>query len=209
MGLAKSGRLDDARNILEPILKEDRNNIPAWRLYAETWQKKSDKVRVWEYCLRYNPSSRDAQQALAELKTGHIIKAPNQKKQSQTIHTNAPAKSRSVLWLVWGGLGMIVIIAVLGVIAVRNALPKDPEEYKHTQPVEYYLYVPKNILQTGNGPCSLAFMEQEVQVWNVGICGSLLLIKKALFCCAPPYQVMAEDIIRMWERIQFGPRSTL
>ena len=62
--LVKSGKMNDARTILELILKEDRKNIPAWRWYAETLHKTSDKVRVWEYCLRYNPSNQEAEQAI-------------------------------------------------------------------------------------------------------------------------------------------------
>jgi len=143
--LVKSGRVDDARNMLENIIKEDRKNIAAWRMYAETWQKASDKVRVWEYCLRYNPSSQEAEQALAELKPDRLAKMSAQKKTaSNDIGMAAPVKSGFAQWLVWGGLGIFVIIAIIGVITVKNALPKDPEEYKHTQPVEYYLYVPKN-----------------------------------------------------------------
>jgi Tfp pilus assembly protein PilF len=45
--LVKSGKVNDARALLELIIKDDRTNIPAWRWYAETMQKRSDKVRVW------------------------------------------------------------------------------------------------------------------------------------------------------------------
>jgi predicted peptidase len=40
-------------------------------------------------------------------------------------------------------MGGLVIVAVLAVFLIKSSMPKDPAEYRHTQPVEYYLYVPK------------------------------------------------------------------
>jgi predicted esterase len=43
----------------------------------------------------------------------------------------------------WGSIGLLAVLAVYVVTAARDAAPKDPAEYRHSQPVEYYLYVPK------------------------------------------------------------------
>jgi phospholipase/carboxylesterase len=39
---------------------------------------------------------------------------------------------------------LLTAAAVFAWIAVKNSTPKDPEQYKHVQPVEYYLYVPES-----------------------------------------------------------------
>src|SRR5690242_12957437 len=68
IGLVQSGRMGEARELLELILKEDRQNISAWHWYAQTWPKAADKDRVWEVCLRYNPENPLAEEALKDLK---------------------------------------------------------------------------------------------------------------------------------------------
>ncbi|MBK9924137.1 MAG: hypothetical protein IPP66_02495 [Anaerolineales bacterium] len=141
--LVKSGKVDEARTLLELIIKDDRTLIPAWRWYAETMQKKSDKVRVWEYCLRYNPSSQEAQQALASLNPNPPTKILEDKKIPSSVR-HTPVRSRSSQWLVWGGLVLFIAFAVFVAVSIKNFTPKDPANYKHTQPVEYYLYVPEN-----------------------------------------------------------------
>src|SRR5512145_709461 len=63
----QSGKMENARELLELILKEDRSNISAWHWYAQTWSNTKDKTRVWDACLRYNPSSQQAKAALQDL----------------------------------------------------------------------------------------------------------------------------------------------
>jgi len=138
IGLVQAGEMDKARAVLEPILKEERHNILAWRWYAGTWPKPSDQIRVWELCLRHNPSSQEAQQALASLKPVAPVK--ERLAASKAIHRSSRL-SPGLLWVMIGILGLIALIAVAAVI---RATPKDPAAYHHTQPVEYYLYVPRN-----------------------------------------------------------------
>jgi predicted peptidase len=45
--------------------------------------------------------------------------------------------------MVWGSMGLFVAFVVFVAFAIMNFTPTDPANYKHTQPVEYYLYVPK------------------------------------------------------------------
>ncbi|HEX5837869.1 MAG TPA: hypothetical protein VFY26_08560, partial [Anaerolineales bacterium] len=51
---------------------------------------------------------------------------------------------RSSQWLTWGLIGLLAVAAIFAWAAVRQSRPNDPEQYKHGQPVEYYLYVPEN-----------------------------------------------------------------
>ena len=141
IGLIQAGKLEAAREQLELIIKNDRSNISAWHWYAQTWPKPGDKLRIWQACLRFNPTNPQAQQALRDL---------NFDPQKQiNPETKAPAaaipkkKAGSLLWLVWMSIGLLAIVAVFAWILSYNPGPKDPQQYKHVQPVEYYLYVPK------------------------------------------------------------------
>jgi esterase/lipase len=141
----KSGKLEDARLRLEQVIKGDRGNISAWLWYAETWPTTKDKVRVWELCLRHNPMNQQAQQALALLNSIQ----PNRPVAEMKME-DAPAaisvnevQARSSPWLLWVSIGLLFAVALLAVFVVKNSAPKDPADYRHAQPVEYYLYVPK------------------------------------------------------------------
>jgi hypothetical protein len=135
--LIKSGKTEEAREVLELMIREDRGNIAAWRLYAEAWPTAKDKIRVWELCLRHNPQSREAADALALLMPGRTGKP-----QSPTQPTSVTS-SRSSSWLLWVSIVLFLGVAALAVLALRTSAPKNPEKYRHVQPVEYYLYVPE------------------------------------------------------------------
>lgn len=140
IGFVQSGKMEEARELLEQVLKEDRANIQAWHWYAQTWQNTKDKVRVWEACLRFNPENKIAQEALRDLnppiKIDLEAKAP-----SRTVRAG---NGRLASVAVWGTIGVLVAAAVWLVTFIQNSVPKDPAEYWHNQPVEYYLYAPEN-----------------------------------------------------------------
>ena len=130
------GKVEEARVLLELCIKEDRHDIAAWQAYADTWPHAKDKIRVWELCLRHNPANLQAQQAIAVL-------APHKKTQEATpARAKQSFERRSYPWLLWISIGLLAVVAIAAVLAVRNSAPKDPAEYRHVQPVEYYLYVP-------------------------------------------------------------------
>ena len=142
--LVQSGKTEEARELLELVIKDDRHNITAWQWYAETWSKPKDKIRVWEVCLRYNPANQQAQQALDLLTSSQ----PGMDHARSNHEIISPAKvsgtaTRSFPWLLWVSIGLLMAVAVLAVLTVRNSAPKDSAAYRHTQPVEYYLYAPK------------------------------------------------------------------
>jgi predicted esterase len=141
IGLVQSGKMEAARELLELILKEDRHSIPVWHWYAQTWPKDADKIRVWEVCLRHNPENQLAQEALRDLK---FLQS---KQISLETKISASQSSRRGVsqspWLLWVSVGLLTTIAIFAGVFVKNSAPKDPQQYRHVQPVEYYLYVPK------------------------------------------------------------------
>ncbi|MCI0553983.1 MAG: hypothetical protein L0287_23795 [Anaerolineae bacterium] len=141
IGLVQSGKIGDARNLLELIIKDDRNNIPAWHWYAQTWPEARDKIRVWEVCLRFNPTNQQAREALSGLKPQQPKKV-NPEANIPGVKTVTTA-TRSSQWLLIGSIGLLIVVAILAWMVVQSSVPKDPQQYKHTQPVEYYLYVPE------------------------------------------------------------------
>jgi pimeloyl-ACP methyl ester carboxylesterase len=134
----KLGKTEEARKLLELIIKDKRNNISAWQWYAETWSKPKDKIRVWELCLRHNPANLQAQQALALIRND-----PPQNLKTELVNPLDDNKAKSFPWLLWGSIGLLIIAAGLGIYFLKGLQPKDPAKYHHTQPVDYYLYVPK------------------------------------------------------------------
>jgi acetyl esterase/lipase len=135
----QSGKMENARELLESILKEDRNNISVWHWYAQTWTHTKDKVRVWEICLRFNPDSQQAREALQDLGFTQPRKAEQQSKiPARTLQTG----TRSTPWLFWASVGLLSAVAILAWTFLKASTPKDPQQYRHVQPVEYYLYVP-------------------------------------------------------------------
>lgn len=136
IGFVQSGKMEQARDLLEQVLKTDRTSIPAWHWYAQTWSNAKDKVRVWEACLRFNPTSPEAQEALRDLRSS------GQVNEATAVANEEKRDAPSAQLVLGGGVGLVAVLAVLVVIFVKNSVPKEPAEYRHTQPVEYYLYAP-------------------------------------------------------------------
>ena len=141
IGLVQSGKRESARELLELILKEDQHSIPVWHWYAQTWPKDADKIRVWEVCLRYNPENQLAQEALRDLK---FIQSKQNSTEAKIPVPQASKRGTSPLsWLLWASMGLLAVAALFVWVLVKNSAPEDPQQYKHIQPVEYYLYIPK------------------------------------------------------------------
>lgn len=66
--LAVAGRKGEARRLLEPLLRAEPTNIPAWLWYAETFTTDAQRIQVLEMCYRYNPKSTQIKRALAVLR---------------------------------------------------------------------------------------------------------------------------------------------
>jgi predicted esterase len=143
--LIKSGRIEQARLLLEQFIKEDLHNIQAWRLYAETCTNPKDRRRIWEFCLKHNPTNPLATQALAYLTSDY-----EQKQDFRSISEipaptslNTRLADRYSQWLVAACMSMFIIVAILSVVVILLKAPINPQRYRHYWPVGYYLYVPK------------------------------------------------------------------
>lgn len=156
--LLKMGETEEARQTLEAFLKENRTRVEAWQLYAETWPDPENKKRVWKVCLRFNPESVEAKRALAFL-NGELNNPPQRARKNDLYQ---PKRKINYLFLIFSGLaGLLIMLVLMGTYALLKAQPEsgsppvsgpqpgfgpqpaDPAQYRHSQPVEYYLYAPK------------------------------------------------------------------
>ena len=138
IGFVQSGKLEEARDLLEQVLKEDRTSMPAWHWYAQTWPANKDQVRVWEACLRFNPDNQQAKERLRELRP-----------REQVTQSNMPVRERKTGpdffgIVLWGGGSLLAVLAVVGLVFYFNAVQQLPPNFHHTKPVDYYLYPPRN-----------------------------------------------------------------
>lgn len=73
-------------------------------------------------------------------------------------------------WLVWAlACAFVIGLASLGYYAL-NSMPKDPSAYHHTQPVDYYLYVPYAYKPDGTWPLFIGihgFGGSGLDCWNL------------------------------------------
>ncbi len=141
IGLIQAGKIEAAREQLELILKNDRNNIPAWHWYAQTWPNARDKARIWQACLRCNPTNQLAQQALKDLGFEQLQQINPETK--TPVAATPKKRAGAARWLLWISIGLLAVVAIFAWGLVIDSAPKDPQQYRHVQPVEYYLYVPK------------------------------------------------------------------
>ncbi|HSL47175.1 MAG TPA: hypothetical protein VK897_27295 [Anaerolineales bacterium] len=178
IGLVQAGKSEEARELLEAIIKADQHNIPAWHWYAQTWPNVSDKIRVWEACLRYNPSNELAQEALRDLRFVQPRKA-NTEPDSILRRTAKPEVSSTRI-LAWLMIACLTALAVLVWRATEAATPKDPQQYRHVQRVEYYLYAPEDYSADREWPLFIGIPVPEGPGWIAGTCGKPMLKEKAL-----------------------------
>lgn len=134
--LIKAGKFKDARPVLENFIKEHRDHMFAWQLYAETWQTAEDRKRIWGYCLKVNPHSVEAKRAL------EILNTPQKQITPKIIARQKP--KTNWFFIVFASMAFIFISGIVWfMISVVSAQPANPAEHRHTSPVEYYLYVPQ------------------------------------------------------------------
>lgn len=76
IALARAGKKEEARSLLEPLLEADRQNITAWLWYVDTWPDDDQRIRVLEICLRYNPNHPTIQRALTLLRSRQKLPPP-------------------------------------------------------------------------------------------------------------------------------------
>lgn len=67
--LIREGRKEEARQILEPLLKAEPTNIQAWFWYVETCSTMEKRIQVLDICLKMNPGNSQVMQALQALRS--------------------------------------------------------------------------------------------------------------------------------------------
>ncbi len=65
--LIRQGRKDEARRILEPVLKANPQDIQAWFWLVETCSTNEQRIKILEVCLKLNPGNPQALRALRAL----------------------------------------------------------------------------------------------------------------------------------------------
>ncbi len=71
--LIRHGRKNEARRILEPILKTDPQDIQAWFWYVETCSTNEQRIKTLEVCLKLNPDNPQALRALRALQSSPVM----------------------------------------------------------------------------------------------------------------------------------------
>jgi hypothetical protein len=66
--LIRQGRKEDARQILEPLIRAEPSNIQAWFWYVDICPTVERRIQVLEVCLKMNPSNSQVMQALQTLR---------------------------------------------------------------------------------------------------------------------------------------------
>lgn len=67
--LIREGRREEARKILELILRSEPGNIQAWFWCVETYSSLEKRIQVLELCLEINPGNAQVMQALQKLRS--------------------------------------------------------------------------------------------------------------------------------------------
>lgn len=74
--LIRQGRKDEARRILEPILKANPQDIQAWFWVVETCSTPEQRIKTLEICLKVNPGNPQALRALRALQARQGVTPP-------------------------------------------------------------------------------------------------------------------------------------
>ena len=72
--LIKRGKLNEAREILEPYIIAHPHEIQAWMWEVETRDNKEEKIKILEACLQHNPDSALVNKALKTLTSTAYLK---------------------------------------------------------------------------------------------------------------------------------------
>jgi thioredoxin-like negative regulator of GroEL len=67
VGLARSGRKAEARDLFLELLKEDRANEMAWLWYVECIDTPAERIQALEICSRINPQAQRVRRKLLAL----------------------------------------------------------------------------------------------------------------------------------------------
>ncbi len=106
--LIKQGKQAEAQDLLKRLLLANHHNLPAWVCYGKTCSTDDERISLLRNCLKYNPDSKEAAQALSKLLSLRNYSQAAQTVQDQKLHQHRKAIS-SVLSLVIYGILLAVL----------------------------------------------------------------------------------------------------
>jgi len=66
--LIDSGKVSDARKLLERVIKLNPQNLAAWSLYAKSFPTDIQRIKILEYCLKSNPDNEEVKTTIKNLR---------------------------------------------------------------------------------------------------------------------------------------------
>jgi hypothetical protein len=87
IALAKSGQHDEARSILQRIIKANPHDDLAWLWYADTLPTREERVQALKWCLKFNPNRTLAQKGIGKLQNSarHEVQADQGHEKSNNL----------------------------------------------------------------------------------------------------------------------------
>jgi len=85
----KAGRKEEARGLLQQIIRSDPHSEIAWLWYIDTLSTNDERIQALEWCLRFNPKSQ------AALKGLQAFRESNSKQQRGTASSTPPISSNA------------------------------------------------------------------------------------------------------------------
>lgn len=124
IALLRTGKRDEARELLKQVIKGNPANEEAWILFAETLPNDAERIKALKQCLTINPNSSMARQELARL-TAKKPQPESQKSPKKADNKKSEAKRavshipQDILSSGGGRPSLIsVLLFVLGVLSL-------------------------------------------------------------------------------------------
>ena len=123
IALIKEGKRNEAQKSLKALIAEDQHNIKAWFWLVETCATHSQRIKILEMCLEFNPDNQQVKQALEKLRTlaATQLPAPSPKYENKLSREKSEGKYKSLLKLsVISAFILAAINFLLPVLFSRN-----------------------------------------------------------------------------------------
>jgi hypothetical protein len=169
--LIKSGRMDEARKLLRPILEADPDNADAWYLVSLTTNQMAQRAEALERALKINCQHALARQALVDLHAvdnilSAAIPAPVPQARPTKLQPQSPARKPKQAWyhrretqLQLAGTALIAVIILVAFAVITRPHPyilPGRLVFETNDPDDIYILAsmnagPKNLTPDENG----------------------------------------------------------
>jgi hypothetical protein len=111
--LIKAGQIDQAHEILIPMLRADPNLADGWFLLGHATNNSLEKIRCFQQVLRLEPDNEAAQKQLTRL----LASQGTSSSKTKTLSAKKSATKKRSPVLLWGLVGLLFIgLSILGVL---------------------------------------------------------------------------------------------